>query len=231
MRKKKGFTLMELTIVLAIIAILIAIVLPSWGYYLQRSRLKAQNAKAKVIFNAAQTVITDLEFYERHTLADYNNATSETKSIAANRLFTNVLNAGTDNEWYFYWDGAKGFLCDVNGTAVTAASFVAPDATPSSIKETTINTWNAKISRAVDKIAKSDEVFRIYVKDYTVMSVATARTNTDRFIGSHPITLDMRRSDGVDSRDDVKNKRAGGIMGLDMKELDIPDYEAEKAGS
>lgn len=219
MRKQKGFTLMELTIVLAIIAILIAIVIPSWGYYLQRSRLKAQNAKAKVIFNAAQTVITDLEFYERHVLSDYYNAANATSAEAAkNQLYTNPLSSA--NEWYFYWDGAKGFICDVSSTPIGDTN-----------RAETIATWNSKISRSVNKIADTDEVFRVYVRDYTVMSVVTARTDHDMFIGSHPVTLDQRRSDGVETRDTVKEKRQSGLKGLDMTNFDLPDYEAEKAGS
>ncbi|MDE7105032.1 MAG: prepilin-type N-terminal cleavage/methylation domain-containing protein, partial [Ruminococcus sp.] len=34
MRRKKGFTLMELIIVMAIIGILLGILIPSWGYYM-----------------------------------------------------------------------------------------------------------------------------------------------------------------------------------------------------
>lgn len=209
MRRKKGFTLMEVTIVLTIVAILIAILVPSWTYYLQRSRIKSQNAKAKVIFNAAQTVITDLEFYERHNLSNYYDAAdAHTQAVAKSRLYTNVLSSS--NEWYFYWDGVNGYLCDVNSDPVTDTS-----------RADTINTWNSKITRSINKIARSDEVFRIYIKDYTVASVVSARRENDQYLGSHPVTLDERRAAGVDSRSDVKTKRQSGIKGVTMTEFEL----------
>ncbi len=59
MKKKKGFTLLELVIVIAIISILIAIAAPK---YLQ-SNLKAQaaahNANVKMVKNAAILYLTD----------------------------------------------------------------------------------------------------------------------------------------------------------------------------
>ena len=48
MKKKKGFTLTELIIVLAIIAILSAIIFPSWAYAMGRARTKSQNNNSKV---------------------------------------------------------------------------------------------------------------------------------------------------------------------------------------
>ena len=65
MKKKKGFTLTELIIVLAIIAILSAIIFPSWAYAMSRARIKANNNSSRVIFNAAQTAAIKLNFQER----------------------------------------------------------------------------------------------------------------------------------------------------------------------
>lgn len=63
--KKKGFTLIELIIVIAIIGVLSAIIIPAWMNYIQKSRIKTQNSNSKVVFNAAQTIITDYSFRER----------------------------------------------------------------------------------------------------------------------------------------------------------------------
>ena len=58
--KRKGFTLVELIVAMAILGILIAIIVPSWGYFMRRSKERTANAKAKVIFNAAQTELQEL---------------------------------------------------------------------------------------------------------------------------------------------------------------------------
>ena len=54
-RTAKGFTLIELIIVIAIIGILLGILMPSMMNYYRRSRIQAANADAKMVYNAAQT--------------------------------------------------------------------------------------------------------------------------------------------------------------------------------
>ena len=52
MRKsnKKGFTLVELVVVIAIIGVLAAILIPTMLNYVKKSRLKTANANAKLVF-------------------------------------------------------------------------------------------------------------------------------------------------------------------------------------
>lgn len=56
-KRVKGFTLIELIVVIAIIAILLAIVMPSMMGYYRSSRIRSANADAKMVYNAAQTEI------------------------------------------------------------------------------------------------------------------------------------------------------------------------------
>ena len=56
---KKGFTLIELVVVIAIIGVLAAILVPSMLGYVKKSRLKTANSNAKTAYNAVSAMITD----------------------------------------------------------------------------------------------------------------------------------------------------------------------------
>ena len=103
MKTKKGFTLIEMIIVLAIIGIFAAMLMPSWGNMLSSAKWRSANNKAKAIFNAAQTVATDFKFRER----------SQGK---------NYMTSDTDTDFYFYWDGSNGYKCDASGNPVGSGS-------------------------------------------------------------------------------------------------------------
>lgn len=63
MHKKtlKGFTLVELITVLAIVAVLTGVLVPSASYFIRNAKLKTANSQAKVVFNAALTVSQEYE--------------------------------------------------------------------------------------------------------------------------------------------------------------------------
>lgn len=58
---KKGFTLVELVVVIAIIGVLAAILVPSMMGYVKKSRLKTANSNAKTAYNAIATWVADEE--------------------------------------------------------------------------------------------------------------------------------------------------------------------------
>jgi type IV pilus assembly protein PilA len=58
LRSEKGFTLIEMIIVIAILAIITAIVIPSVSFGINEARRSTDRANAKVIADAIQQVIT-----------------------------------------------------------------------------------------------------------------------------------------------------------------------------
>ncbi|MGN0632955.1 MAG: prepilin-type N-terminal cleavage/methylation domain-containing protein [Oscillospiraceae bacterium] len=60
-KSQKGFTLVELVVVIAIIGVLAAILVPSMLNYVKKSRLKTANSNAKTAYNAVAENFADAE--------------------------------------------------------------------------------------------------------------------------------------------------------------------------
>ena len=58
---KKGFTLIEMIVVIAIIGILAAILVPSMAGYLSTAKDSKKEANARTVYTAAQAAVTSLE--------------------------------------------------------------------------------------------------------------------------------------------------------------------------
>lgn len=202
--KKKGFTLMELIIVIAIFGILVAVITPSWTLYLQRSKFRTYNQKAKTVFNAAQTVITEMEFSER-SIKDRRNkimkeSNIDTAEVAA--LEASICTPLSGGRWFFYYDGVTGRVCFANGTSVIDSDGAVPDDSGyTKAQITAINDWSERISQAIGRIVWDDMVYKIWVEDYHVVSVACAERANSRFIGAHPTTIYELDAEGVDTDD------------------------------
>ena len=61
MRKsnKKGFTLVELVVVIAIIGVLAAILIPTMMNYVKKSRMRTANSNAKLVFESINNMASD----------------------------------------------------------------------------------------------------------------------------------------------------------------------------
>lgn len=116
MKRRKGFTLIELMIVIAIIAILAAVLIPNFMRAREASRLNACKSNLKNISTAVETYSNDNDgVYPHHTIA------TSISNLRDQYLQKDLIcpSAGGQHR-YYYWasdDGAQyGIYCPASAT-------------------------------------------------------------------------------------------------------------------
>lgn len=105
-KKKKGFTLVELIIVIAIIAVLIALAIPKFGTVIENSNQKADQAAAK---NIATIVAQKVAEGTSETTGTVTGDSDDTLSVADALDGVKIPKAKAAN-------GAPSFTYEIDGT-------------------------------------------------------------------------------------------------------------------
>ena len=126
---KKGFTLVELIVVIVILAVLAAMLVPALIGYIDRARREKDYQTASTIYAAAQAALT--EAYAKGDIADKADATE----IADDSTFNDVDYGAVVYD-----------LAGVSTEKVTAFSFTAENAIITSGSVTILNGGDAEVT-------------------------------------------------------------------------------------
>ena len=161
-KKLKGFTLIELIVVIAILGVIIGLLVPNWINMIRKNRIEDQNSRARVVYNAAQTVVQEYRFDERN----------ENSGIAS-------VDSVNDGDFIFMWDCRNG--------GVTKCYSILSDGTNEEKSDAFKNAFSKKINNIFD--GYDDTTYKVYVKDYIVQSVVCRKENNNKYMGAYPTKI------------------------------------------
>lgn len=211
-KRVSGFTLLEMMIVIAIVAILSAVMVPAIVGYSSRSKLNTQNSNAKVLFNSIQTIMQEYEFLDRneHTTSDLYGAAPKEGTLfirvtndGNNATVANFQNVRKDGGSVPSLDPAQGSGGDhFHGVNLRAAQTSGANAT-----------FIARLGRLFPDLQEVS--FSAMIRDYSVMGVLSAENKTSYYIGGYPLRTVKRTTLQTPSA----SCNAGSIVAADRTEM------------
>ena len=123
----KGFTLVELIVVIAIIGVLAAILVPSMLGYVNKAKLSSMNSSAKTLYSAAMTACRENDVY--HPMLDRTYGTIPSTAVDDFQSSTQAETKAFYKYVYEYFKDAEKVVwaIKVNGDAPVAAAICKKD--------------------------------------------------------------------------------------------------------
>ncbi|HAG14803.1 MAG TPA: hypothetical protein DCG49_13235 [Ruminococcus sp.] len=166
-----GFTLLEMMIVVAIIAILTGVLVPAMMGYTRNSRLNSANSNAKVLFNSLQTVMQEYEFLDRNA-----------NSVSA------FYGSGTNKQGHVFIRANRGVINDFVTTSISdpsASGNVSPDFYGADARTAAPATFSNRLDRLFSEYRQVS--WSAYVENYSVRGVLCADDYTTSYVGGYPL--------------------------------------------
>ena len=189
MKKKtvKGFTLIEMIVVIGIIIVLLGVLAPSMMAYYQSSRVKATNANAKMIYNAAQTEI--MKYVNKDRAATAGNESGFSGTV-----------------WFSYQPGA-GNRYSKSGASPAPSSLTETSGASSDVTATNCNNVISKVNTLVS--GANEVCWTVYVENYIVKGCVSAPSANSTYIGFYSANKQQ-----ADEPSNVSYSNAGSGGGL-----------------
>ena len=189
----KGFTLLEMIIVVVIIGVLTAIVVPiSRGYY-QNSRIRTENSTARVIYNSLQTICQEFEFSERSSKGSVFYGTGSKSGNLLLFVENGVLKSAAVN------NGHDVSIPGGSSNAATTRTIMCSDGVSRNYRLVdALDTMSSKLGstdpdpsnflQRVNRIFSDykSESYVCYIEDYSVKAVFSSDSMDSYYIGKFP---------------------------------------------
>lgn len=94
LKDKRGFTLIELVVVIAIIAVLMSVLVPSVSGYIDTARDTAAMANAKLVYTTAAALVPIWDMAERPSYSGSGSADDRKRTYAERYLALDNINGG-----------------------------------------------------------------------------------------------------------------------------------------